>query len=87
MIEYKNTYLTTQEIFEQISYLSLDNIIWLILLACIVFGTLFFILYLFPIISISCKYIIKQRTKAKRKLMIRQIAMLREIEEEIEKEL
>jgi len=83
----KYTYLTTQEIFEKISYISADNIIWLILLWAIVFGTFFFILYLFPIISLSCKHIIKQKNKAKRSLMIKQIAMQREIEEEIEKEL
>ena len=87
MIGYKNTFLTTEEIFKQISYISWDNIIWLVLLGAIVFGTFFFILYLFPIISLSCKHIIKQKNKEKRTLMIKQIAMQREIEEEIEKEL
>ncbi len=87
MLGYKNTYLTAEEILQNISYISSDNILWLVILGCVVFSVLFFLLYLFPIISLSLKQIKKQRQAAKRKLMIRQIAMQREIEEEIEKEL
>lgn len=87
MVWYKNTYLTPEEIFQQISYIWSDNILWAIILGCAILFTLSFILYIYPILSLSHKHLAKQRQSAKRKLMIKQIAMQREIEGEIEKEL
>lgn len=87
MIGFKHTYLSTQQIFEKVAYISSDNISWAFFLISTIFGSFIFILYFFPILSIIQKYLSKQKQKEQRKLMIRQIAMQREIEEEIEQEL
>ena len=87
MLGYKNTYLTPEEILQKISYITTDNILSMVILGCVIFLVISFILYLFPILLMMYKQIKKQRQSTKRKLMIKQIAMQRAIEEEIEKEL
>jgi len=81
------TYLTTNEIFEKINYISMDNFLWILFLIIWVF--LVFILnnYIFPAILFWVEYLKKEQNKKNRKRLLKKITLQREVEDEIEKSL
>ncbi len=86
MISYNQTYLSTQEIFEKISYFSGTDILGMVFFLAFILWFIFLINYVIPIIFISRKYVSDERKKSKRKNLIRKIAMQKQIDEEIELE-
>ena len=81
------TYLTINEIFEKINYISMDNFLWIFFLIIWVF--LIFILnnYIFPSILFWVEYLKKEQDKRNRKKLLKKITLQREVEDEIEKSL
>lgn len=81
------TYLTTNEIFEKINYISMDNFLWIFFLIIWVF--LIFILnnYIFPSILFWIEYLKREKNKRNRKKLLKKITLQREVEDEIEKSL
>jgi len=84
---FKYTYLSTNEIFEKINYISMDNFIWIIFIILSVF--IIFILnnYIFPSILFWIENFKKELKKKERKNLLRQITLQREVEDEIENSL
>lgn len=81
------TYLTTNEIFEKINYISMDNFLWIFFLIIWVF--LIFILnnYILPAILFWIEYLKREKNKRNRKKLLKKITLQREVEDEIEKSL
>ena len=87
MIWFEKNILSIQEISAQTESLIVDSPYLLVILISTMFITIIFINYIFPILHIIKTHLAKETMKKNRKNMIKQIALQREIEEEIEKEL
>jgi len=87
MTWFKYTYLTTNEIFEKINYISSDDLVWIFFIILSILIVVFINNYLFPTILFSVENYKKEKKKRERKLLLRQIQLQREVEDEIEKSL
>jgi len=87
MTWFKYTYLTTNEIFEKINYISSDDLVWIFFIMLSILTVVFINNYLFPTILFSVENYKKEKNKKERKLLLRQIQLQREVEDEIEKSL
>jgi hypothetical protein len=85
MIWFKYTSLTTSEIFEKINYISTEPFPWIFFIIISTILIFLNIYYFFPIILFSVEHLKKEHSKKQKKIMIRQIALQREVEDEIEK--
>lgn len=84
---FKYTYLSTQEIFEKINYISQNlfpDIIFIILSIFIIFTLNN---YIFPAILFYIENHKRELKKKERKKLLKKITLQREIEDEIEKSL
>ena len=84
MIWFKYTILTTSEIFEKITYISIEPLPWIFFIIISIFLIFININYIFPAIVFSIEHIKKENTKQQRKKLLRQITLQKEIEDEIE---
>lgn len=84
MTWFKYTSLTTSEIFEKIIYISESPFPWIIFIIISIVLSILIVNYFFPIILFSVEHIKKEHTKKQKRKMIRQIALQREVEDEIE---
>jgi len=87
MTWFKYTYLTTNEIFEKINYISSGNLIWIFFIVISILTVVFINNYLFPTILFCVENYKKEKKKREKKLLLRQIQLQREVENEIEKSL
>ena len=87
MTWFKYTYLTTNEIFEKINYISSDDLVWIFFIILAILIVVFTNNYIFPTILFSVENYKKEKNKKERKLLLRQIQLQREVEDEIEKSL
>ncbi len=86
-IGFEYTYKDSNEVIAAIQSISEFSGFEFILLSIIVLLIAVCIYYLFPIIYLVKKFFDRQKEKAKRKLMLKQISTQREIEDEIESEI
>ena len=84
-IPFVTTEKTAQEMLNTLEYFSLDDIFQICMLVILVIIVILFIYYIFPIVHVFRDELRKKRAKLKRKSMVQQIALQKEIEEEIEK--
>ena len=84
---FEYSYKPSNEIIAYIERLSEFSSFELGLLGFIVIFVCIWVYYLFPLLYILKKYWDRQREKAKRKIMLKQISMQRTIEDEIEAEI
>jgi hypothetical protein len=87
MIWFKYTSLTTEEIFEKLTYISEEPFPGIIFIFSSILLIIILVNYIFPIILFSTEHYKKEYTKNKNKILIKKIALQREIEDEIEKNL
>jgi hypothetical protein len=84
MIWFKYTSLTTNEVFEKITYISLNPYPWVTFVIISLLSVFLIINYIFPAILFSVEHIKKEHLKKERKSMIRQIVLQKDVEDEIE---
>ncbi len=84
-VSFVTTEKDAQEMLNALEYFSVDDILWIWLLAILIIITVLFIYYIFPVAHVLRDELRKKRAKLKRKSMVQQIALQKEIEEEIEK--
>lgn len=87
MIWFEYEYSTSSEILKNIKLITNYSIEEYALLIISIIILLFFIFYFVPSVRIGYAYIIKEKEKEKRKVLIKQIATQKDINDEIEKEL
>lgn len=85
MIWFEYKILTTSEIFEKITYISIEPLPWIFFIIISIFFIFININYIFPAIIFSIEHIKKENIKQQRKKLLRQITLQKEIEDEIEK--
>jgi hypothetical protein len=85
MVWFKYTSLTTSEIFEKINYISIEPFPWILFIIISIILVFLNINYFFPIILFSVEHFKQVHTKKEKRKMIKQIALQREVEDEIEK--
>ena len=84
MIWFEYKILTTSEIFEKITYISIEPLPWIFFIIISIFLIFININYIFPAIVFSIEHIKKENIKKQRKKLLRQITLQKEIEDEIE---
>ena len=84
MIWFEYKILTTSEIFEKITYISIEPLPWIFFIIISFFLIYININYIFPAIVFSIEHIKKENIKQQRKKLLRQITLQKEIEDEIE---
>lgn len=84
MIWFEYKILTTSEIFEKITYISIEPLPWIFFIIISIFLIFININYIFPAIVFSIEHIKKENIKQQRKKLLRQITLQKEIEDEIE---
>lgn len=87
MIWFEYTYVTPNEIFKNIKLLTEYSIFEYIVLTVSILLIVIIIYYVFPALSIYFKFKEKEKDKFNKKKLIKQIAMQKDINDEIEKEL
>ena len=84
MTWFKYTSLSTTEIFNKISYISENTFPWIFFILFALILVFLIVNYIFPAILFSIEYLKSEYIKKQKKIMIRQIALQREVEDEIE---
>jgi len=87
MIWFSYTYLSTNEIFEKINYISQSLFPWIIFVIWIILIIFITNNYTFPAILFSIENYKLQKKKKERKILLKQIRLQKEVEDEIEKSL
>jgi len=87
MNSFKYEYINVNEIFNNITLIKDFSITELSILISIIILFIVFILFIFPYIYFYYKYIIKILEKKRKMYLLKQIAMEREIEEQMQKEM
>mgnify|MGYP003978155541 CR=1 FL=1 len=87
MIWFEYKFWTFSELINSVKLFSEYSIKEYSILVASVFLLILCIYYIIPFINICINYIVQKRKKRKRKELIKQIAMQKDINEEIEKEL
>jgi len=87
MIWFSYTYLSTNEIFEKINYISQNLFPWIIFVIWIILIIFITNNYTFPAILFSIENYKLQKKKKERKILLKQIRLQKEVEDEIEKSL
>jgi len=86
-IGFEYTYKENSDIIAAIAKISEFSEVQFIILGAIIIFISVGVYYLFPIIYLIKKFFDRQKEKAKRKFMLKQISTQREIEDEIEAEI
>ncbi len=86
-VGFEYNYKDSSEIIASIEAISSFSVFEMSILAALLIFVCVGIYYLFPIIFLTKKYMDRQKEKAKRKIMLKQISMQRTIEDEIEAEI
>jgi hypothetical protein len=87
MNSFKYEYINVNEIFNNITLIKDFSINQLSILIFIIILFIVFILLIFPYIYLYYKYIIKKLEKRKKTYLLKQIAIEKEIESEMQKEM
>lgn len=87
MVWFEYEYVTSSDIMNNIKLLTEYSVKEYSLLAFSIIILIAFIYYVIPIINISLSFRKKEKEKETRKIFIKQIAMQKDINDEIEKEL
>lgn len=87
MVGFEYEYTTSSDIMNSIKLLTEYSIQEYVLLVISIIILISFIYYIIPILNISFNYMRNEKEKEKRKLLIKQIATQKNINDEIEKEL
>lgn len=87
MIWFEYKYTTSSDIMNNIKLLTEYNMSEISILFLFIIIYIILLLYIIPFLSISYNEMMKKRKIAKRKKMIQQIAIQKDINDEIEKEL
>lgn len=87
MLGFEFKYLSSVEMIEESKKLIEFSILEILLLIFSIALIYVFILYIIPYLNLYFKYNKKEKEKRKRKNMIKQIAMQKDINDEIEKEI
>ena len=87
MNSFKYEYINVNEIFNNITLIKDFSVTELSILIAVIILFIIFILLIFPYIYIYYKYIIQKLEKNRKVYLLKQIAMEREIEAEMQKEM
>lgn len=87
MIWFEYKYITFSEVIKSIKLITSYNYIELMILFLWVFLTIIFVLYIIPTISVYNEYKKAERIKLKRKEFLKKIALQKNIEDKIAKEI
>ena len=86
MLDLNYTYSTPEKIFGDITFIKEFDTIWYLIIFSMVILWVISIYFLLPILYSMKEYYLKQKEKRKKKLLLKQILMQREIEDQILKE-
>ncbi len=87
MIWFEYKYITFSEVIKSIKTISIYNYIDFIMLFLWVFLTIVLIFYIIPVTSVYIEYRKTEKTKLKRKEFLKKIALQKNIEDKIAKEI
>jgi len=87
MNSFKYEYINVNDIFNNITLIKDFSITELSILIILILLSISFVLFIFPYIYLYYKYIMEKIEKNRKKYLLKQIAMEREIETEMQKEM